>query len=48
MNITEILGRQTTCLLVTLGVCLLLGATTVDVLTGPEFETAIFYVAWLK
>src|ERR1041385_6996919 len=44
MNITEVLGRQRTYLLVTLGVCLLLGATIVDVVTRPEFETAIFYV----
>ena len=44
MNITEVLGRQITYLLVTLGICLLLGATMVDVFAGPEFETAIFYV----
>jgi len=44
MNITEVLGRQKTYLLVTLGICLLLGATMVDVFAGPEFETTIFYV----
>ncbi len=44
MNITEILGKQRKYVLLLLGVCLLAGAAAVDVLTGPEFETAIFYV----
>jgi diguanylate cyclase (GGDEF)-like protein len=44
MNITETLGRQSKFVLVSLGICLLLGAAAVDVLAGPEFETAIFYV----
>lgn len=44
MNITAVLSRQNRYLLVTLGVCLLLGAAIIDVLASPEFETAIFYV----
>lgn len=44
MNITEILGRQRKYVLLSLGVSLFVGAAAVDVLIGPEFETAIFYV----
>lgn len=44
MNITQILGRQRTYLLVMLGVCLLLGAGIIDFVASPRFETAIFYV----
>lgn len=44
MNITEVLTRQRTYLLVMLGVCLLLGAAIIDLVASPEFETAIFYV----
>lgn len=44
MNITEILGRQSKYLLLTLGICLLVGAAIIDFLASPQFETAIFYV----
>lgn len=44
MNLTEFLGRQNKHVLVAIGVILFAGMAVGDFVTGPEFESSIFYL----
>lgn len=44
MNLTEFLGTQNKGVLIVMGIFLLAAGAVADFLTGPEFESSIFYL----
>lgn len=44
MNLTEFLGKQNKGVLIVMGIFLLAAGAVADFLTGPEFESSIFYL----